>query len=407
MRSWLAAASALSFACEDPAVPVTPPPTALTIDTIVNRSPAAYDDFVGLGDEIHVAFQVTADQVEARFTPRFDDTFVFRGDIEGDRLVLLPVFDPEMRAAADYNATVRILWIARLELEAQRVSDDRATFGSHVRFFGRHAATEGDLGGHAMVDGDATLGDDSTPPRARVQRRFVEARNATPRLPVATPGITYPLPPWDPIVLRFSEPVWPSTVIPAIRVSHAGAPVPFHAVEEPFPVIDLELAPDAWWPPASMLTVEIESFEDLEGNTSEPSTLDVIGADHETGEILGEVAVPVEAGCSPTDDCIAFEGGGCDNPGGAIVGTGPAVEVRVIAPDSTDTLARVHVDIDHGDLRGEPTRHAVDARYGSDTGWMMFELPAPVQPVLAVDIRPYPCWGLDRFATPVTVVVRR
>jgi hypothetical protein len=405
---WLAA-GALALACEDPPAPVPPPPTSLTIDTIVNRSPVTYDHFVGLGERIHVAFQVTAGQVEAQFTPRFDDTFVFRGNIEGDRLVLSPVFDDEMRAAADYNATIRTLSITRLELEAHRVSDDQATFGSRVRFFGTHDENEGDTGWWVMVDGEATLGEDVTPPRARLEQRFIEEGYVSPRRPIGTPGRYQPLPPWEPIVLQFSEPVRPEEVIPAIHVSNGMTSLPFHTIEEPFPVTDLELVPETFWPASPALNVEIASFEDLQGNPSEPVTLEVTGADYEMGTIVGEIAVPTEAGCSPTDDCIALQGGECNQPGVAIVSTGPTVGVRVIAPEYPAPLAPAHVDITQTDLGGAPNHHDLDVPYGSDTGWQTFTLPSSParQPVLGVDVRPHYCWGLDRFSLPVTVVVRR
>lgn len=387
-------------------MPVPPPPTLLTIDTITGAP--TYQQVIGVRDEIHVAFEVTTDWVEARFTPRFDDTFVFLGRIEGDRLVLLPTSDG-LRAAAEYNGTVRTLSIARMELDAHRVSDVAVTFGSRVRFFGTHTQLDNDLGSHAMIEGDATLGDDLTPPRTRLERRFVEERYATPRLPVETPGLTYPLPPWAPIALQFSEPVTPANVVASIRVSDGVTSLPFHLVDEPSPRTLLELVPDTWWRSAVMLTVEVASFEDLAGNTSEPATLDVIGADYETGTIFGETAVPIEAGCSTSDDCIAFQGGGCDNAGGAIVRTGPEVDVRVLAPEPPIWPPSVHVEITQGDLGSAPTHHEIDAAYGSDTGWMTFALPSPPTgpPVLSIDIEPYNCWAQDRYAVPVTVVVRR
>lgn len=391
-----------SAACADAIVP--PPPSLLTIDSIVSRGSSSGAYFIGLGKEIHVAFDIGPDRVEARLTPSFDETFVLHGEIDDDRLVLVP--DGEFRAAADGGT--HVLWIEQLELEAERVSDSEATFGSRVVFSGHHNGWSGDVGGYHEIEGEGTLSEDTSPPTVTLETHLVDDSSGGPLRLIDTPGRSRPLAPWDPIVLSFSEPVRPRDVMGALRVvSASGREQSFRSVEADQPVFELELAPEPRWESTPMMRVEVASFEDLAGNPSEPATVEVSAADFETGRIYGETTVPVEAECGATDDCIAFSGGGCE-AGGAILRTGPTPELRVIAPESPPQPPYAHAEIFHAPLEGgTPAHQELSTPYGTDAGWLSFELPSSAQQLFAVHVTPEYCWGRVRDLVPATIVLRR
>jgi hypothetical protein len=397
-KTWLLVALCASAACAETVVP--PPPTLLTIDSIEVRDSSPPGYFVGIGQQIHVAFDVGPDRVVARLTPRFGETFVLHGHLEDDRLVLVP--DGEFRAASNGS---NILWIDRLELQAERVSDSQAAFGSRVVFSGREESWNVDVGGHREIEGEGTLGEDTTPPNVALESHLVEDGSGPLRV-VSTPGGGSLLLPWGPIVLGFSEPVRPRDVHDALRVvSGSGHPQRFRTAASEEPVLVMELEPETWWESTATMTVEVASFEDLAGNASEPATVNVWAADFEAGTAYTETDVPVEAGCSATDDCLAFTGGGCD-AGGAIVRTGPAPSVRVLAPWSS--VPSTQLDIFQAERAGgPPTHHRLETPSETDTGWLSLELSSSAPHVLAIEVPAFYCWSRYGDVVPATIVVRR